>query len=51
MPNVFSPRGLISRPDNMDETVLHTCIILNESLESHRKVSGIVVPWCTVEEH
>ena len=24
MPNVFSPRDLVSRPDNMDETVLHT---------------------------
>ena len=24
MPFVLSPRDLISRPDNMDETVLHT---------------------------
>ena len=24
VPNVFSPRDLVSRPDNMDETVLHT---------------------------
>ena len=24
MPNVLSPRDLFSRPDNMDETVLHT---------------------------
>ena len=24
MPNVLSPRDLASRPDNMDETVLHT---------------------------
>ena len=23
MPNVFSPRDLVSRPDNMDETVPH----------------------------
>ena len=23
MPNVLSPRDLVSRPDNMDETVLH----------------------------
>ena len=22
MPNVFSPRDLVSRPDNMDETVI-----------------------------
>ena len=31
MPNVFSPRDLVSRPDNMDETVLHTneSVILN----------------------
>ena len=27
MPNVLSPRDLVSRPDNMDETVLHTDII------------------------
>ena len=26
MPNVFSPRDLVSGPDNMDETVLHTDI-------------------------
>ena len=24
MPNVISPRDLVSRPDNNDETVLHT---------------------------
>ena len=24
MPNVFSPRDLVSRPDNRDETVLYT---------------------------
>ena len=24
VPNVLSPRDLVSRPDNMDETVLHT---------------------------
>ena len=24
VPNVFSPRDLVSRPDNMDETVQHT---------------------------
>ena len=24
VPNVFSPRDLVSRPNNMDETVLHT---------------------------
>ena len=24
MPNVLSPRDLVSRPDNMDETVPHT---------------------------
>ena len=24
VPNVISPRNLVSRPDNMDETVLHT---------------------------
>ena len=25
VPNVLSPRDLVSRPDNMDETVTHTC--------------------------
>ena len=24
VPNVLSPRDLVSRPDNMDETVSHT---------------------------
>ena len=24
VPNVLSPKDLVSRPDNMDETVLHT---------------------------
>ena len=24
VPNVLSPRNLVSKPDNMDETVLHT---------------------------
>ena len=27
MPNVLSPRDLVFRPDNMDETVLHTYIM------------------------
>ena len=26
VPNVLSPRDLVSRPDNMDQTVLHICI-------------------------
>ena len=26
VPNVLNPRDLVSRPDNMDQTVLHTCI-------------------------
>ena len=25
MTNVLGPRDLVPRPDNMDETVLHTC--------------------------
>ena len=29
MPNVLSPRDLVSRPDNMNETVLHTYYVLN----------------------
>ena len=27
MPNVLSPRDLVSRPDKIDETVLHTYIL------------------------
>ena len=26
VPNVFSPRDIVSRPDNMDETVPHICL-------------------------
>ena len=26
VPKVLSPRDLVSRPDNMDQTVLHACI-------------------------
>ena len=26
VPNVLSPRDLVSRPDNIDETVLHTVL-------------------------
>ena len=26
VPNVLSPRDLVSRPDNIDETVLHTIL-------------------------
>ena len=28
MPNVLSPRDLVFRPDNMDETVPHTYILV-----------------------
>ena len=27
MPNMLSPRDLVSRPDNMDKTALHTFIL------------------------
>ena len=27
VPNVLSPRDLVSRPDNMDETVLHPVLL------------------------
>ena len=36
VPNVLSPRDLVSRPDNMDETVSHT-----ENLCSRLKCLGI----------
>ena len=28
VPNVLSPRDLVSRPDNMDETVPHTLLVI-----------------------
>ena len=28
VPNVLSPRDLVFRPDNMDETVPHTSIVI-----------------------
>ena len=33
MPNVFSPRDLVSRPDNMDEIVPHTYETKNMMVE------------------
>ena len=33
VPNVLSPRDLVSRPDNMEETVLHTLFVVLQSLE------------------
>ena len=32
VPNVLSPRDLVFRPDNMDETVPHTKTIINQTL-------------------
>ena len=32
VPNVFSPRDLVSRPDNMDETVPHPSGLLCTAL-------------------
>ena len=34
VPNVFSPRGLVSRPDSMDETVPHTQHIHTHSVSN-----------------
>ena len=41
MPNVLSPRDLFSRPDNMDETVLSSC--LNLLLRSLNVADGFPV--------
>ena len=30
VPNVLSPRDLVFRPDNMDETVLHTFVFIHQ---------------------
>ena len=34
VPYVFSPRDLVSRPDNMDETVPHTLTQISEKIPS-----------------
>ena len=33
MPNVLSPRDLVSRPENMDETVLSSSLGLNRVVD------------------
>ena len=35
VPNVLSPRDLVSRPDIMDETVPHTVTVKMQYLEGH----------------
>ena len=35
VPNVLSPRDLVSRPDNMDETVPHTINPINPCLKDY----------------
>ena len=37
MPNVLSTRDLVSRPDNMDESVPHTC-------EKQMRRSDVLLP-------
>ena len=34
VPNVFNPRDLVSRPDNMDETVPHILTQITEKIPS-----------------
>ena len=50
VPNVLSPRDLVFRPDNMDETVLHTCNeIIVMPLGKHRneiKLKGLDSTAC-----
>ena len=43
VPNVLSPRDLVSRPDNMDETVLSSSIRIGKDLNfiSHREKTCI----------
>ena len=40
VPNVLSPRDLVSRPDNMDETVPHTDMPSNSYMSPCFWVSG-----------
>ena len=30
VPNELNPRGLVSRPDKMDETVPHNCVLAHK---------------------
>ena len=41
MPNVLSPRDLVSRPDNMDETLLHILTPLIYFIPTGFKEMGI----------
>ena len=36
VPNVLSPRDLVFRPDNMDETVPHTVISFGSTIDSQK---------------
>ena len=42
VPNVLSPRDLVFRPDNMDETVPHTPTV--GTLRGH---NGAMINYCT----
>ena len=47
MPNVLCPRDLVSRPDNMDETVLHTQLVFLLSITRNYVVTGVSSSsWC-----
>ena len=45
VPNVLSPRDLVSRPDNMDETVPHieSTVALNPVLGGMSDVASIII--------
>ena len=42
VPNVLSPRDLASRPDNMDETVLHTYAWVNRQGQSISTIPVVI---------
>ena len=41
MPNVLSPRDLVFRPDNMDETVPHTSYMYKNQVSIHVIENGL----------
>ena len=41
--NVLSPRGLVSRPDNIDETVLHTAPLRHHITYTLRDTTSIYI--------
>ena len=52
VPNVLSPRDLVFRPDNMDETVPHThWYMLPHWRLSQRPGAGLITHWSRIKTY